>query len=90
MSRADTGSSNQNGSNGSSMRAMRTACMGASRRCTSISRSILGPTASRTARTLSTTCCSASREMWVRHGPGKGSNFSAVKPRATVAVALAA
>ena len=90
MSRADTGSSNQNGSKGSSDRATRTACMGASRRWTSISRSTFGPTASRTARTVSTTCCSASREMCVRHGPGKGSNLRAPKPRATVSFAFAA
>ena len=71
------------------MRAIRTACIGASRRCTSTSRSTLGPTASRTARTFSTACCSTSREMCVRHGPGNGSNLSAVKPRATVSLALA-
>ena len=89
-SRAETGSSYQNGSNGSSSRATRTACIGASRRCTSISRSIFGPTASRTARTVSTTWRSASREMCVRQGPGNGSNLSAVKPRPTVSLALAA
>jgi hypothetical protein len=87
---AETGSSYQNGSNGSSSLATRTACIGASRRCTSISRSTPAPTASRTARTVSTTCRSASRVMCVRHGPGNGSNFSALKPRATVALAFAA
>lgn len=63
---------------------MRTACMGARRRCTSISRSTSGPTASRTAATLATACSSAARLMWVRQGPGNGSNFNALKPRPTV------
>jgi hypothetical protein len=86
----DTGSSYQKGRKGSRARAMRTACIGARRRCTSISRSTAGPTASRTAATVATACSSASREMCVRQGPGNGSNLSAVNPRATVSRACAA
>ena len=52
--RAETGSSYQKGLNSSIRRATRTACIGASRRWASTSRSTSGPTAARTAATLST------------------------------------
>ena len=80
MFSASTGSSYQNGRYCSISSAMRTACIGASRRCISTSISTSGPTASRTALTFATAARSTSLLTYVRHGPGIGSNFSAVKP----------
>ena len=81
------GSSNQYGFNGSNSRATRIAFIGASRRWTSINSSTLGPTASRTAATVRTASSKASRGGYSVHGPGKGSNFNALKPRSATTVA---
>ena len=56
------------------------ACDGENRRWASIRSSKSGPTASRMRRTKSIAKSSSFGSRWVRHGPGNGSNFAAVKP----------
>ncbi len=77
-----TGSSYQKGRSGASFFPTLRATAGARRRCASTSTSKSGPTASRTARTLATAWSSAAASIQERHGPGNGSNLSALKPRA--------
>ena len=72
-----TGSSSQAGRNSARRSAMRSAVEPVKRLCASIIRSTSGPTASRTARTMSIER-SSSRRSWTRQAVPNGSNFIAV------------
>src|ERR1022692_3609076 len=84
-----TGSSNHVGRNWWMASANSTAVATLKRQCPSISRSTGGPTASRTARMMSTARSKSYRERNRQLEPN-GSNLSAVYPRAATSLALAA